>query len=427
MTEKALHTFDASAERCILVGLYRSSEERWQTEEHLDELRALAETGEAEVIETFIQERAKPDPAYFIGKGKIDEIALFLEMHKAELVIFDDELSAAQARNIENELQVKVIDRAALILDIFAKHAHSNEARTQVELAQLNYLLPRLTRQWQHLSRQVGGIGTKGPGETQLETDRRLVRTRIAHLKKQLNRIARQKNTQRKQRQKMFSAALIGYTNAGKSTLLKALTGADVLVENQLFATLDTTVRRFALSGQTEILLSDTVGFIRKLPHHLVASFQTTLAETLQADLLIHVVDIAHPFFREHIDVVRQLLSELSLTDKRRMLVFNKVDSLRNQQNQLAQIKADYPEAIFISASRHIGLKRLQAQLLKIVESGYEFDEIRINFHSGAGEHLFYPLATILEKRADEQYLYLKIKYEKEKREHIQAIANKFK
>lgn len=427
MIEERLQTFDDSPERCILVGLYRGSKQRWQTEEHLAELQALAETSEAEVIEIFSQERAKPDPAYFIGKGKIDEIAFFLETHKADLIIFDDELTPAQARNIEKVLQVKVIDRSALILDIFARHARSSEARTQVELAQLNYLLPRLTRQWQHLSRQVGGIGTKGPGETQLETDRRLVRKRIGHLKEQLARIARQKQTQRKQRHEVFSAALIGYTNAGKSTLLKALTGADVLVENQLFATLDTTVRRLALSSQTQILLSDTVGFIRKLPHHLIASFRTTLAETLEADLLIHVVDLAHPFFREHIDVVRQLLAELSLTDKRRLLVFNKVDNLQNQDNLLAQIKAEYPDAMFISAARHIGIKRLQSELLNIVESGYEVDEIRISFHNGGGEHLFYPLATILEKRTDEQYLYLKIKYEKNKKEHIKALADKFK
>lgn len=427
MTEKPFLTFDNSPERCILVGLYRSSEQRWEAEEYLAELKALAETGEAEVIETFIQERAKPDPAYFIGKGKIEEISLYLETNPAGLVIFDDELSPAQARNIENALNVKVIDRSALILDIFAKHARSSEARTQVELAQLNYLLPRLTRQWQHLSRQVGGIGTKGPGETQLETDRRLVRRRIGHLKEQLARIARQKNTRRQHRQEMFSAALIGYTNAGKSTLLKAFTAADVLVQDQLFATLDTTVRRLDLSSQTQILLSDTVGFIRKLPHHLIASFQTTLAETLEADLLIHIVDLAHPFFRDHISVVRQLLSELGISQKPRLLVFNKVDRLKHQKNRLVQLKADYPEALFISASRHIGLKRLQSALLQIVESGFEQREVRLNYLNGAAEHLFYPLATILHKYTDDKYLYLKIKYEKKNKTHIDTLVNKFK
>ncbi len=425
--EENFLALDKVPERCVLVGLSRAAESRWEVEDHLSELNALAQTSGAEVLETFIQERAKPDPAYFIGKGKIEEIKCFIEDHEANLVIFDDELSPAQARNIEKALTVKVIDRSALILDIFANHAQTNEARVQVELAQLNYMLPRLTRAWQHLSRQVGGIGTKGPGETQLETDRRLVRKRISHLEQTLDKITRQKKTQRNNRTGIFSAALIGYTNAGKSTILKALTGSDVLIEDKLFATLDTTVRRLDLNSKTQILLSDTVGFIRKLPHHLVASFRTTLTETLEADLLIQVIDISHDNFQDHVEVVRQLLDELGSSMKPRLLVFNKVDRLKNQNNKLNQLRDKFPGAVFISASRHIGLKRLQSRLLDILESGFETRELQINFFDGGAEHLLYPLATVLERTVDDEYIHLKIKYDKEKKAQVQAIVDRFK
>jgi len=420
-------SFEKVPERCVLIGLSRPSESRWEVEDHLSELNALARTSGAEVLETFIQERAKPDSAYFIGKGKIEEIKYYIEDHEADLAIFDDELSPAQARNIEKVLNVKVIDRSALILDIFADHAQTNEARVQVELAQLNYLLPRLTRAWQHLSRQVGGIGTKGPGETQLETDRRLVRRRISHLKQNLDKIDRQKKTQRNNRTSIFSAALIGYTNAGKSTILKALTGSEVLIEDKLFATLDTTVRRFELNSKSQILLSDTVGFIRKLPHHLVASFRTTLTETLESDLLLHVVDVSHARFKDHVDVVVQLLDELGAADKSRLLVFNKADRLENQSSKLNQLKDQYPEAVFISASRHIGLKRLQAKLLEILESGFETRDVRINFLDGGAEHLLYPLATVLERTIDDNHIHIKIKYDKEKKTQIQAVIDRLK
>ncbi len=343
-----------------------------------------------------------------------------------DLIIFDDELSPAQARNIENITKIKVIDRTALILDIFALHARTNMAKVQVELAQLNYYLPRLTKQWQHLSRQVGGIGTKGPGETQLETDRRLVRKRIAHLKHKLTRIANQNHVQRQKRQELFRAALIGYTNAGKSTLMNALTNAKVLIEDQLFATLDTTVRRLQLSPGTSILLSDTVGFIRKLPHHLVASFYTTLAETREADLLIHVVDINHPQFEAHINTVNQILNQLDLNDRQRLLVFNKVDQLKNP-GLLDQLRILYPEALFISAARHIGLQHLRDRLLSFAESRYEVREIKLNFRSGAAEHLIYPYAKVIEKSSDENYLYLTIKYDKAYKAKINQITAKYR
>jgi GTP-binding protein HflX len=426
MIEKKINSFEQKIERCLLAGIVRHNQTRWEVEEHLEELKALAYTAGAEVADTIIQVRYSPDAAYFIGKGKIEEIAMYVEMNSIDLVIFDDELSPAQIRNIEKIVSAKVIDRSALILDIFADHAKTNEAKVQVELAQLNYLLPRLTRQWLHLSRQVGGIGTKGPGETQLETDRRLVRNRISHLKDRLKRIENQNKTQRRQREGIFRAALIGYTNAGKSTLMNALTDAQVLIEDKLFATLDTTVRRLSLDSNIQILLSDTIGFIRKLPHHLVASFRTTLTETLESDLLIHVIDINHPSFEEHIRVVNSLLSDLSLNDKKSILVFNKVDLLK-QNGLLNRLKAEYPEALFVSASRHIGIKTLKQYLIGIIEAQYETKQIRLNYSSGSAEHLIHPIAKILDKKSDDQYLYLTVKYPKENESRILALAEKFK
>ncbi|MHB2154209.1 GTPase HflX [Caldithrix abyssi] len=417
---------DKQPERCVLVGVIQRGQSRWEVEDHLSELAALARTSGADIIDTFIQERPSPDPAYFIGKGKIEEIAEYVSFNDIDLLIFDDELSPAQVRNIENLTGIKVIDRTALILDIFALHARTNMAKVQVELAQLNYYLPRLTRQWQHLSRQVGGIGTKGPGETQLETDRRLVRQRISHLKEKLEKIAHQNEVQRQQRQELFRAALIGYTNAGKSTLMNALTNARVLIEDQLFATLDTTVRRLALNPTTTILLSDTVGFIRKLPHHLVASFQTTLAEAIEADLLIHVVDVTHPHFEAQVKTVNQILDELHLNEKKRLLVFNKVDRLKNH-HLIDQLRLLHPEALFISAARHIGLQHLRNRLLNLAEERYEIEQIRLNYQRGAAEHLIYPLAKILEKSSDEQYLYLTIKYDKANKSKINQITAKYR
>lgn len=413
-------------ERCILVGMVRRGQSRWEVEDHLSELKALARTSGAEIVQTFVQERPAPDPAYFIGKGKMDEIHHFILDHQIDLIIFDDELSPAQVRNIEKLTGIKVMDRTGLILDIFAMHAHTNRAKVQVELAQLNYFLPRLTRQWQHLSRQVGGIGTKGPGETQLETDRRLVRRRIAHLKDKLERIGHQNEIQRRQRNGLFRAALIGYTNAGKSTLMNALTDAHVPIEDKLFATLDTTVRRMPLSPTTTVLLSDTVGFIRKLPHHLVASFQTTLSEAMEADLLIHVVDITQANYEDQLHVVDEILTDLNIADKPRMLVFNKVDRLRNH-NLLNQLRTLYPEALFISAARHIGLNHIKRKIREIAEAQYEIRKIKLNYQSGAAEHLLYPIAVILDKSSDEQYLYLTIKYDKANKRKINQIAAKFR
>jgi len=355
------------AERCILVGLARADIAASEVVDYLNELAALAETAGACVIERFVQRKSAPDPAFFIGRGKVEQLQIFIEENNIDLIIFDDELSPAQVKNIENLINVKVIDRTALILDIFAAHAKTREAKTQVELAQLNYILPRLTGHWSHLSRQVGGIGTKGPGETQLETDRRLVRNRISRLKQELVKIDRERYIQRQKAKTFIRVALVGYTNAGKSTLLNMLTKSKTYVENKLFATLDTTVRRLYLDNGRVVLLSDTVGFIRKLPHHLIASFQSTLAQTKEADIIIHIVDISHAYFEEHIKVVQEILHSLGLVEIPVLLVFNKVDRL-SDFNILKSVAIRYSDALFISALKSIRIDSICTRLTQMIE-----------------------------------------------------------
>jgi GTP-binding protein HflX len=356
------------AEKCLLIGVVTLAEKPWQVEINLTELAALAETAGAVVVDRIIQHRPQLDPAFYIGRGKATEIAERIIDQKIDLIIFDNELSATQIKNLEQLIEVKVIDRTALILDIFAAHARTREAKLQVEMAQLNYYLSRLTRQWSHLSRQVGGIGTKGPGETQLETDRRLIRRRLANLKNELDKIAEQDRTQRKKAKANINVAIIGYTNAGKSTLMNALTRADTLVEDKLFATLDTTVRRLNLDAGRIVLLSDTVGFIRKLPPTLIASFKTTLAQTIDADILLHVVDVSNENFYEHISVVNEILGELKIAGKPVILVMNKVDKISNN-NILPKVKALYPESLFISAKKNLRLDRIKAGILDMINS----------------------------------------------------------
>ncbi|MBU1881384.1 GTPase HflX [bacterium] len=313
-------------EKAALVGIVIKGNDPWATDDSLDELALLADTAGGEVIDRFVQSRQRPDPSTFVGSGKVAEIAS--NNGQFDLVIFDDDLSPAQAAKLEKLIGKRVIDRSGLILDIFARRARTREARTQVELAQLQYLLPRLTGHWQHLERQKGGIGLRGPGETQLETDRRLVNKRISRLKADLKQIEKQRNTQRQGRQQYFKAALVGYTNAGKSTLMNALTHAGVFVEDRLFATLDATVRSLRYGDGDPMMLIDTVGFIRKLPHHLVASFRSTLEETVMADLLVHVVDLSHPHFPSQMQQVKETLESLGLKDHPQLLVFNKADKV---------------------------------------------------------------------------------------------------
>jgi len=414
MTEIKKNDIDTRQEIAILVGIRHPSIDRVDVDEHLNELQELAKTAGADVKEHVVQERISPDAAYFIGKGKIEEIQRLIEVYDANLVIFDDELNPAQIKNISSVLKdIKIIDRTGLILDIFADHAQSSEAKTQVELAQLNYMLPRLTRAWQHLSRQVGGIGTKGPGETQLETDRRLVRTRISKLKDRLKEINKQHEIRQKKRDSMFRVALIGYTNAGKSTLMNALTDANVKAENKLFATLDTTIRRMQINESMSILISDTVGFIRKLPHHLVASFRSTLKESTHADLLLHIVDVSHKRYQEQIDIVNALLNEIGADVSNKILVFNKVDCMSNQA-EIQHIKSLFENAVFISAERHIGLANLKKVILESFDIYYVTKDIKLNLSDGSGEHAIRSFATILDKKNDDNYQYLKIKYHKE-------------
>lgn len=315
------------SERTVLVGLVTRLQDERKTDEYLDELAFLADTAGAEPVARFTQRLDYPNPRTYVGTGKLEELRLYIEENDIELVIFDDELSPKQVANIEKELKVKILDRTSLILDIFAKRAQTATARTQVELAQYQYLLPRLTRMWTHLERQRGGIGMRGPGETQIETDRRIILDRISRLKEELQAIDRQKTVQRKNRGKLTRVALVGYTNVGKSTLMNLLSKSEVFAENKLFATLDTTVRKVVVEN-LPFLLTDTVGFIRKLPSHLVESFKSTLDEVREADVLVHVVDISHPNFEEQIEVVNKTLADVcGKSDKPVIMVFNKIDA----------------------------------------------------------------------------------------------------
>lgn len=313
-------------EKAVIVGLINQNQDEKQAQEYLDELEFLADTAGASVLKRFTQKLDVPNKATFVGPGKLQEIGNYIKVMEADTVIFDDELSPTQLRNIEKELECKILDRTNLILDIFAKRAQTAHAKTQVELAQYQYLLPRLTRMWTHLERQRGGIGMRGPGETQIETDRRIILDKISRLKLQLVKIDKQKATQRKNRGKLVRIALVGYTNVGKSTLMNMMAKSEVFAENKLFATLDTTVRKVVI-GNLPFLLADTVGFIRKLPHGLVESFKSTLDEVREADILLHVVDISHAGFEEQIETVNSTLQEIDAGDKPTLYVFNKIDA----------------------------------------------------------------------------------------------------
>jgi GTP-binding protein HflX len=322
---------DISYEKTVLIGLVTQYQDEEKAQEYLDELEFLAFTAGGEVLKRFTQKLEVPNPKTFIGTGKLEDVKNYVEEHGVGVVIFDDELSPSQQKNIQRELDCKVLDRTNLILDIFAQRAQTSYARTQVELAQYQYLLPRLAGMWTHLERQRGGIGMRGPGETEIETDRRIVRDRIALLKEKLKKIDRQMDVQRGNRGSLVRVALVGYTNVGKSTLMNVISKSDVFAENKLFATLDTTVRKVVI-GNLPFLLTDTVGFIRKLPTQLVESFKSTLDEVREADLLLHVVDISHPSFEHHIDSVNKILEEIGSADKPTIMVFNKIDAYEAEE-----------------------------------------------------------------------------------------------
>lgn len=352
------------SEKAILVGLEQQGVSRWDLEDSLNELGQLARTAGAQVVETVVQKLEKPTAPYYIGKGKAQEVARECGRTHATSLIFDDELSPAQGRNLEKLTSRKVLDRTQLILDIFAQRARTREGRLQIELAQLQYLLPRLTRMWTHLSRQSGGIGTRGPGETQLEVDRRRVQERIARIERDLKDVRKNRSVQRegRLRHNWPVAALVGYTNAEKSSLLNRLTGASVLAENKLFATLDPTTRQVVLPNRQKILLTDTVGFIRKLPHTVIESFKATLEEVRLADLLVHVVDISHPHFHEQMDAVDATIRELDAQGKQTVLVFNKVDAVADRAIVESTL-ARYPGSVAISARSGEGIEDLIGEL----------------------------------------------------------------
>lgn len=368
-------------EKTVLVGLVTKNQDEAKTEEYLDELAFLADTAGAETVARFTQKLDYPNPRTYVGTGKLDELRQYVEDNEIGLVIFDDELSSKQVANIEKELKVKILDRTSLILDIFAKRAQTATARTQVELAQYQYLLPRLTRMWTHLERQRGGIGMRGPGETQIETDRRIILDKISRLKEELVAIDKQKVVQRKNRGKLTRVALVGYTNVGKSTIMNLLSKSEVFAENKLFATLDTTVRKVVIEN-LPFLLTDTVGFIRKLPSHLVDSFKSTLDEVRESDVLVHVVDVSHPNFEEQIEVVNKTLNEVcDAADKPMIMVFNKIDAFtytpKDPDDLTPRTRENIPleefrnmwmsrmnnNCVFISAKERINIEELKQML----------------------------------------------------------------
>jgi GTP-binding protein HflX len=382
-------------ERAVLVGVIRPGERPEETKEYLEELAFLVDTAGGKVEEVFTQKMLKPDRATFVGTGKLEEIKGYVVSEEIDMVVFDDELSPSQLRNIERELQIKVLDRSNLILDIFAGRAQTAQAKTQVELAQLQYLLPRLTRLWTHLERQKGGIGMRGPGESQIESDRRMILEKISLLKSRLKLIDRQNETQRKNRVELIRVALVGYTNVGKSTIMNMLAKSEVFAENKLFATLDTTVRKVVIEN-LPFLLSDTVGFIRKLPHHLVECFKSTLDEVREADILVHVVDVSHPNFEDQINVVNETLKDLGAREKPTIMVFNKIDAyvspevkemheeekstLTLEEFQHTWMAQHNAPALFISALHKENLEEfrqlLYSKVLELHTQRYPYDQL---------------------------------------------------
>lgn len=404
-------------EKALLVGVRLSGMTKIYADESLAELSRLADTAGVEVIDKMIQSRESPDPAYFIGKGKADEIANIYKELGLSMVIFDVDLSPAQTRNLENIIGGKVIDRTRLILDIFAQHARTKEAMLEVELAQLDYQLPRLTRLWTHLSRQTagarnGGVGTRGPGEKQLDIDRNLIRARMSRLKQQLEKIKENRHLERKNRKDKFTVALVGYTNAGKSTLLNSLANDHQYTDDKLFATLDPVTRIVNLSDNHSVLITDTVGFIRNLPHHLIASFRATLEEVNESDMLLHVIDSGHPSVREQIKAVEDVLKQLNAHNVPTLAVFNKIDTL-DDMSILSDLKRDYPDSVSISALKGIGIDKLKDKLLDKVSS----NEVEIKFEIpqtyGQIINYIYDHGKIINREFKDGFVHLQAKMER--------------
>ena len=398
-------------EKALLVGVIHGTLDQNTVDEHLEELRLLAQTAGAKVIGEITQKLSRINPSFFIGSGKAEQIINQAKELGVSLIIFDDELSPGQIKNYTKLTEeVKVIDRSGLILDIFKQHAQTKEAKTQVELAQLEYMLPRLTRAWTHLERQMGGIGTRaGAGETQIEVDRRLIRTRISKLKQELGKIERERDTQSKRRGNQFKVALVGYTNAGKSTLMKAISGADVFIQDQLFATLDTTVRSVELDSSHAILLSDTVGFVRKLPHHLVASFRSTLKEVVDADLILLVLDASSSQVEDHYQTIISVLKELGADRHPIQIVLNKID--RNEaEEHINYLKRKYTEGIYVSALNSLRIDSLSQRIMEIMDENFQIVDLQFSYKDSKNMALAQEGVDVLERSYDDDGVRLKIK-----------------
>ena len=409
-------------EKALLIGVIYKKLNQLKVEEHLRELELLAKTAGAKVVGKVTQKLSRINPSYFIGTGKAEQIIKQAEELGVSLIIFDDELSPAQIKNYSNLVKdIKVIDRNALILDIFSQHAKTKEAKTQVELAQLEYMLPRLTRAWTHLERQMGGIGARaGAGETQIEVDRRLIRTRISKLKKELNKIDKERETQSKNRLNEFKVALVGYTNAGKSTLMKTISGADVLIKDQLFATLDTTIRTVKLDNSHRILLSDTVGFVRKLPHHLVASFKSTLKEVVEADLILIMLDASSNEVNDHYNTIIEVLKDLGVERCSSLIILNKIDN-ENVKKQMAYLKRTFPEAIFISALNKLMIDSLNKKIIDIMDMNFQVVDLHFTYQESKKLALAQEGVDVLERIYNDDHVYLKVKGSRKRISQIQS------
>lgn len=409
-------------ERAILVGVRIGQTPRETAQEHIDELEELLATAGGEAIIKIMQDRQRLDVAYYVGKGKAYEILDLIEPNEIDLIVFDDDLSTVQVRNLSNLFNKKVVDRSGLILDIFASRARTKEAKTQVELAQLKYMLPRLTRAWTHLSKQYGGIGTKGPGETQIETDRRIIRDRIAMLTAKLKEIESNREIQVKNRKEMVKISLVGYTNAGKSTIFNLLTESDVFAEDKLFATLDSTTRVFTVDKTHTALLSDTVGFIRKLPPHLVASFKSTLNEVRDADILLHIIDITHPFYEDHISVVNQTLKDLHFEDKVLLHVFNKVDVLEDK-DRIEFVNRKYENVVIVSAKRGFRIEELKSMVREIIESKFGDETLELNYAQSGLVSAIHDLAKVNELKYEDDRIVVRFRADKANSEKIKRLV----
>ena len=411
-------------ERAMLVALQTRNINHELVEEHLSELEELADTAGADSIFKIIQSKNTADPAFYIGKGKAEELAQLIELNDIDLAIFDDDLTPVQVRNLEKFFNRKIIDRSGLILDIFALRAKTKEAKTQVELAQLEYMLPRLTRAWTHLSKQYGGIGTKGPGETQIETDRRMIRTRISHLKEKLKEIELQRQTQSKGRKDFIRISIAGYTNAGKSTLFNLLTKAEVFAEDKLFATLDSTTRTINFDTKEKILISDTVGFIRKLPAHLVASFKSTLNEVRDSDIILHMIDLSHPYFEDHLKVVEDTLKEFDSEHKKEILVFNKVDSITDK-SIIGYVRNKYPKSVIISAQKGINISSLKEKIEDLIEESFVEEEIELRIEQTKLASQIHDLSEVISVKYNHDTVLFKFRANKENSDKIKKLISK--